>query len=83
MHGRPTGTTLAVECGTWSGLKLTQRDLDSVPDDVWEIIATELSVRWRYAAKPVENSAEPDTGKFTLCEIRHLYRLAPEGRFRH
>jgi hypothetical protein len=29
--------------GTWSGL----------------IIATELSVRWRYAAKPVECGAEP------------------------
>jgi hypothetical protein len=36
------------------GLKLTQMDLDSVSDDIWEIIATELSVRWRYAAKPVE-----------------------------
>jgi hypothetical protein len=45
--------------GTWSGLKLTQKDLDSVSDDVWEIIATELSVRWRYAAKPVECGAEP------------------------
>ena len=45
--------------GTWSGLKLTQKDLDSVSDDVWEIIAAELSVRWRYAAKPVERGAEP------------------------
>ena len=45
--------------GTWSGLKLTQRDLDSVADEVWEIIAKELSVRWRYAAKPVESGAAP------------------------
>jgi hypothetical protein len=45
--------------GTWSGVKLTQTDLDSVSDDVWEIIAMELSVRWRYAAKPVESGAEP------------------------
>ena len=45
--------------GTWSGMKLTQRDLDSVSDDVWEIIATEWSVHWTYAAKPVESRAEP------------------------
>jgi hypothetical protein len=45
--------------GTWSGLKLTRRDLDSVSDDVWEIIAAEFSVRWRYAAKPVESGAAP------------------------
>src|SRR5262245_42425470 len=44
---------------TWSGLKLTQRDLDSVSDDVWEIIATEFNVRWRYAAKSGESGAEP------------------------
>ena len=44
---------------TWSGLKLTQRDLDSVSDDVWEIIATEWSVHWTCAAKPVESRAEP------------------------
>ena len=45
--------------GTWGGgLKLTQKDLDSVSDAAWEIIATELSVRWRYAAKPVESGAE-------------------------
>ena len=45
--------------GTWSGMKLTQRDLDSVSDDVWEIIAAAFSVRWRYAAKPVESGAAP------------------------
>jgi hypothetical protein len=45
--------------GTWSGLELTQRDLDSLSDDVWEIIATEFSVRWRSAAKAVESGAEP------------------------
>jgi hypothetical protein len=38
--------------GTWTGLKLTQKDLDSVPDDAWEMIAKALSVRWRYAAAP-------------------------------
>jgi hypothetical protein len=45
--------------GTWSGLKLTQKDLDSVPDDAWDIIARALSVKWRYAAKPVECAREP------------------------
>ena len=45
--------------GTWSGMKLTQRDLDSVSDDVWEIVATEWSVHWTYAATPVESRAEP------------------------
>ena len=40
-------------------MKLTQRDLDSVSDDVWEIIATEWSVHWTYAAKLVESRAEP------------------------
>jgi hypothetical protein len=45
--------------GTWSGLKLTQKDLDSVPDEAWEIIAAALSVRWRYAAKPVQSAHDP------------------------
>jgi hypothetical protein len=31
-------------------LKLTQKDLDSVSDDVWKTIAAEFGVRWRYAA---------------------------------
>jgi hypothetical protein len=45
--------------GSWSGLKLTQKDLDSVPDEVWETIATALSVRWRYATEPSECAREP------------------------
>jgi hypothetical protein len=45
--------------GTWTGsLKLTQK-VDSVPDDAWETIAEELSVRWRYAAKPAELACDP------------------------
>jgi hypothetical protein len=36
--------------GSWGGLKLTQKDLDSVSDDVWKTIATEFGVRWRHAA---------------------------------
>jgi hypothetical protein len=44
----------------WSGgVTLTQKDLDSVPDEVWETIARALSVRWRYAAKQVECAGEP------------------------
>jgi hypothetical protein len=35
--------------GSWSGLKLTRKDLDSVPDDAWRTIAAEFGVRWRYA----------------------------------
>jgi hypothetical protein len=35
--------------GSWTGLKLTQEDLDSIPDDAWQTIAAELSVGWRYA----------------------------------
>jgi hypothetical protein len=42
--------------GTWSALKLTQRDLDSVSDDVWVIIAREWSVRWTYAAARCSSS---------------------------
>jgi hypothetical protein len=40
--------------GMWGCLKLTQKDLDSIPDEVWTAIAKELNVRWRYAAQPVE-----------------------------
>ena len=36
--------------GSWSGLKLTQKDLDSVPDDAWRTIAAEFGVRWRYTS---------------------------------
>jgi hypothetical protein len=35
--------------GSWSGLKITQKDLDSIPDDAWETIAAELGVGWSYA----------------------------------
>ena len=46
--------------GMWGGgLKLTQKDLDSVPDDAWETIAKALSVRWRYATEPRECAREP------------------------
>jgi hypothetical protein len=38
--------------GSWSGLKITQKDLDSIPDDAWERIAAELRVGWRYATAP-------------------------------
>src|SRR5262245_42065482 len=43
--------------GTWSGLKITQRDLDSVPDDAWETIAVELGIRWKYATAAVEHGS--------------------------
>jgi hypothetical protein len=42
--------------GSWTGLKLSQKDLDSIPDDAWETIAEELSVRWRYATFPGESN---------------------------
>jgi len=32
----------------WSGLSLTQTDLDSIPDDVWKTIASAFGVGWRY-----------------------------------
>ena len=36
--------------GSWtSSLKITQKDLDSIPDDAWRTIAVELGVGWRYA----------------------------------
>jgi hypothetical protein len=35
--------------GSWTGTKLTQKDLDSIPDDAWETIASEAGIRWRYA----------------------------------
>src|SRR5262245_46428973 len=38
--------------GSWTGLKLNQRDLDSIPDDAWQMIAEQLSVRWRYTTFP-------------------------------
>jgi hypothetical protein len=44
--------------GAWGGLKLTQKDLDSVPDDAWETIAKALNVRWRYTA--ARNGCDPE-----------------------
>jgi hypothetical protein len=35
--------------GSWAGLKITQRDLDSIPDDAWEKTAVILGVKWKYA----------------------------------
>jgi hypothetical protein len=35
--------------GSWGGLKITQKDLDTIPDDAWEKIAKSLGVKWRYA----------------------------------
>jgi hypothetical protein len=35
--------------GSWSGLKITQTDLDSIPDDAWEEVAKAMGVTWRYA----------------------------------
>src|SRR4249919_550503 len=35
--------------GSWSGFKITQNDLDSIPDDAWEKIAKAMGVTWRYA----------------------------------
>jgi hypothetical protein len=45
--------------GSWSGLKLTQKDLDSVPDDAWRMIAAEFGVRWRYAAASSACARDP------------------------
>jgi hypothetical protein len=45
--------------GTWTGMKLTQKDLDSVPDDVWETIATQFRVGWRYATAPRACARDP------------------------
>jgi hypothetical protein len=41
--------------GSWRGLKISQKDLDSIPDEVWETIAVELGVGWRYATAAVEH----------------------------
>jgi hypothetical protein len=34
--------------GSWAGLKISQKDLDSIPDDAWEKMAVVLGVKWRY-----------------------------------
>jgi hypothetical protein len=44
--------------GTWSGLKITQRDLDSVPDEAWKTIAVELGVRWKYATAAIKHDRD-------------------------
>jgi len=41
--------------GSWSGLKITQKDLDSIPYDAWQTIAVELGVGWKYATAAVEH----------------------------
>jgi hypothetical protein len=41
--------------GSWSGLKITQKDLDAIPDDAWETIAVELGVEWRYATAAIDH----------------------------
>ena len=46
--------------GTWIGsLKITQKDLDSIPDDAWKTIAVEFGVGWSYAAASNERGREP------------------------
>jgi hypothetical protein len=32
--------------GTWSGLRITRKDLDAIPDHDWEIIARRLKLKW-------------------------------------
>jgi hypothetical protein len=44
---------------SWSGLKITQKDLDSIPDDAWETIAVGLGVGWSYANAAIEHDLEP------------------------
>ena len=46
--------------GTWIGsLKITQKDLDSIPDDAWKTIAVEFGVGWSYPAESIECGREP------------------------
>ena len=35
--------------GSWSGLKITQTDLDSIPDEAWEEVAKAMGLKWKYA----------------------------------
>ena len=32
---------------SWSGVTITKKDLDSLPDDVWLTLARELRLEWR------------------------------------
>jgi hypothetical protein len=41
--------------GSWSGLKITQKDLDAIPDDAWETMAVALGVAWRYATAAIDH----------------------------
>jgi hypothetical protein len=45
--------------GSWTGTRLTQKDLDSIPDDAWETIARKWGVRWRYATASSECRRDP------------------------
>lgn len=45
--------------GSWSGLKITQKDLDSIPDDAWEKIAKSLGITWRYATASIRCDRDP------------------------
>ncbi len=38
--------------GTWTGLRTTKADLDSIPDHAWERIAAHLGLKWKYATDP-------------------------------
>jgi hypothetical protein len=31
---------------SWSGVAITETDLDSIPDDDWKIIAARLNLKW-------------------------------------
>jgi hypothetical protein len=34
---------------SWSGVTITKKDLDSLPEDVWLTLARELRLEWKYA----------------------------------
>lgn len=34
---------------SWSCLKITKSDLDTIPDEVWQRIASEFNLKWRPA----------------------------------
>ena len=39
--------------------EITQKDLDSIPDDAWKTIAVEFGVGWSYPAESIECGREP------------------------
>ncbi len=60
MRAAPSKTRPRRLKGTWIGsLKITQKDLDSIPDDAWKTIAVEFGVGWSYAAASNERGREP------------------------